>query len=562
MYESWLAEAHRYFREASQQKVPLTYASEWVLDNYYIIRQALQQIEEDLPFSFYEELPRLTNEPLKDFPRIYAIARAVLSYQHLLLEPVDLQTILIQFQERVPLTMGELWALPTFLRYGLIEFLAHELVTTIHPANPPELPAEFPQIPGISNPFSPRDTAAGSSEDNEGVANIILSLRSISEQDWSNFFESVSRLEQTLRKDPAGIYCLMDFKTRDIYRKEIEKLSMATGRDENELAEIVLELARSSKKDFFVPSPETSEIIQTPISPISPGSDKSPANQDYPESTDSNTHVGEFLLGKSRPVLEKQIGYKLDLITTFKRWVFHHASGFYLFCVLLLTTLILLFILLEIPGSNPQGILNSSWSIARTPGNAPLKWIVGILLAITLVIPGLTIATSLVNWLITLVIHPHILPKLDFKNGIPNPFQTLVVIPAMITNRKEIESLVHQLELHFLRNPEPGLLFALLTDFGDADNESLPEDEGLIKRAASAIEALNVKYASPLLAKNAGKRRKSQLNNSLFFFFHRKRLWNPSERKWMGWERKRGKLHELNLLLRGGINHIIHHSKK
>ncbi len=124
LYESWLAKAHRHFREASQQKVPLTYASEWVLDNYYIIRQALLQIKEDLPFSFYNELPKLIDGPLKDFPRIYAIARAILSHQHLLLDPVDLQTILIQFQERVPLTMGELWALPIFLRYGLIEFLA------------------------------------------------------------------------------------------------------------------------------------------------------------------------------------------------------------------------------------------------------------------------------------------------------------------------------------------------------------------------------------------------------------------------------------------------------
>ncbi len=101
LYEAWLAEAHRYFREASNQKMSLTYASEWVLDNYYIIRQALQQIEEDLPSGYYRQLPRLTGGPQKDFPRIYAIARAVLSYQHLLLDPIDLQNILIQYQEHV-----------------------------------------------------------------------------------------------------------------------------------------------------------------------------------------------------------------------------------------------------------------------------------------------------------------------------------------------------------------------------------------------------------------------------------------------------------------------------
>ena len=166
--------------------MPLTYASEWVLDNYYIIRQALQQIEEDLPVSFYKQLPRLSSGPLKDFPRIYAIARTVLSYQHLLLDPVDLQTILIQFQERVSLTMGELWALPIFLRYGLIEFLAHVLISTIRPTNPPDLPAEFPLPPGASDPIGDGEAAGGASANNDGIANIILSLRTISEQNWSN----------------------------------------------------------------------------------------------------------------------------------------------------------------------------------------------------------------------------------------------------------------------------------------------------------------------------------------------------------------------------------------
>ena len=144
--KSWLAEAHRFFSDTSHQEVSLTYASEWVLDNYYIIRQALRQIQEDLPSEYYAELPRLTTGSLKDFPRIYAIAHTVLQFQHLLLDPSDLQTILIQFQEYVPLTMGEVWALPIFLRYCLVEFLAHTLVETIRPPDRPDLPEPVPQI--------------------------------------------------------------------------------------------------------------------------------------------------------------------------------------------------------------------------------------------------------------------------------------------------------------------------------------------------------------------------------------------------------------------------------
>ena len=147
LYESWLAEAHSYFRDASNGDLTLTFASEWVLDNYYIIRQALQQISEDLPPGYYQQLPKLTDGPLKGLPRIYAIARGILSYQQYLFNPIDLETILIQLQDRVPLTMGELWALPIFLRYSCIETLAHELVTVIHPHHPPHLPVSPPQLP-------------------------------------------------------------------------------------------------------------------------------------------------------------------------------------------------------------------------------------------------------------------------------------------------------------------------------------------------------------------------------------------------------------------------------
>lgn len=558
LYESWLAEAHRYFREASQQTLPLTYASEWILDNYYIIRQALQQIKEDLPVSFFNQLPRLAGEPLKGYPRIYAVARTVLVNQHLLLEPVDLQMVIIQFQERVLLTMGELWALPIFLRYSLIEFLAHELVTMIQPPIKPELPPSIPDLPGEDAQFFSHEAAAGGTSKNDGVANIILSLRTISEQDWSEFFESVNRLERTLRKDPAGIYSRMDFKTRDMYRTEIEGLSLATGRGENELAEIVLDLANSTGPDFST----NSQLDGAADPPADP-----PADPDTLTETDvfartqddwipvqPGKHIGEILLGKDRPALEQQIGYKPDLWKSLRRRVFQNPTLFYLSAILLLTILLLgsLALTMHLPELLASG--NSFWVFPQMAGAQPLQWIIVIVLAFALLIPALTVATSVINWLITLGIRPHILPKLDFKSEIPDPFQTLIVIPAMITSRKEIDSLAHQLELHYLRNPEPGLLFALLTDFSDADLESLPEDEGLVQHALSVVETLNRKYgyANPKTDVDESPNDEPHNDGSLFYFFHRKRLWNPSEGKWIGWERKRGKLHELNLLMRSG----------
>jgi len=533
LYESWLAEAHRYFREASHQDVGLTYASEWVLDNYYIMRQALRQISQDLPPGYYRQLPKLASGPLKDLPRIYAIARGVLSYQHLLLNPIDLQAILVQLQERVPLTMGELWALPIFLRYGLIDALAHALEWVIRPPKPPNLPAIAPQPPGISDPFAAKEAtasnaAAGGAATSEIVINIILSLRAISEQNWSDFFECVSSLERTLREDPAGIYPLMDSRTRDLYRKEIESLSFTTGRDENELAEITLALARQGAAAGATAAVGTL-----------PGPDGPESAQDDHLMAHRRAHVGEYLLGKGRAALEERIGYQPGVRTALKRWGFQHASALYLGNILLLSTLILAFLSLA----------------ARLPGSlgavSPWQWLAAPLLVPAMLIPVLTVATSLVNWLMTLLIHPSVLPKLDFKDEIPAPFRTLVVIPSLIASREEVASLAHQLEMHYLRNPEPGLLFALLTDFRDADSETLPEDQDLVQHATAAIETLNAKYERSSDGQMEGAR---QDGAKPFYFLHRKRLWNPSEAKWMGWERKRGKLHELNLLLRGSTD--------
>ncbi len=518
-YETWLAEARTYFREASNRDLTPALASEWVLDNYYIIRQALLQIDEDLQAGFYKQLPKLAGGPLIGLPRIYAIGRAVLSFQNYLLNAIDMQSILIQVQAEGPLTMGELWALPIFLRYSLIEILAHALVWIIHPQTPPDLPAFPPQLSGSVEPFMVNQPASSEPLASGVVANIILSLRSISEQNWNDFFESVSSVERTLREDPAEVYPVMDFNTRDLYRKEIELLSFASGRGETELAEITLDLARESNPG---------ESGSNGHLPGTSGFEKSPA--------DPLAHVGAYLLGKSRGLLEEKIGYQPGVKTKLKRWGLAHAGPLYLGSIYGLTLLIFVLIVMAIHAS---GLFQAgSW----------LQWISVPVLAIALLVPVLTVSASLVNWLITLNVKPRILSKLHFKDEIPAQFQTLVVIPALITSHEEVDDLTRQLEMHFLRNPEPGLLFGLLTDFHDADSETLPEDEDLVNYAAAAIEAINIKYGGsiPEGIKIAGG---SPVQP--FYLLHRKRLWNPSEGRWMGWERKRGKLHELNRLLRG-----------
>ncbi|MHC1783819.1 MAG: glucoamylase family protein [Anaerolineaceae bacterium] len=541
LYESWLAEAHTYFREASNREQSLTLSSEWLLDNYYIIRQSLRQIREDMPGGFYNQLPKLADEPMKDFPRIYAIGRTVLSSQNYLLNIIDLQAVLTQYQEEVPLRMNELWALPIFLRFGLIETLAYALKGIIHPENSPRLPVLPLQLAGFSEPFMVNQQEVEGQVAGDVIPNVILSLRTISEQNWNVFFEAVSCLERTLRKDPSGIYCVMDFKTRDLYRKEIEKLSLASGREENELGEITINLAKS-----------------TSVETVNPGGILSETNGLDGPTANSPRHVGEFLIGRGRPILEEKIGYRPGILGFLRRWGLKHAVGLYLGNIFFLTALMVVpgifFYLL--PMLDQSGYEAQSAAI--------------IILGVTMVVPILTVAATLINWLVTLWISPRILPKLNFKDEIPANCQTLVVIPAMITSHNEVENLVRQLEMHYLRNPEPGLRFALLTDFRDAESETLPEDNELIEHAVRKIAALNEKYGASIYQNltsegdesvfptemengepDAGVQSEEPGNGERFYLLHRKRLWNPSEEKWMGWERKRGKLHELNEFLRG-----------
>ena len=182
--------------------------------------------------------------------------------------------------------------------------------------------------------------------------------------------------------------------------------------------------------------------------------------------------------------------------------------------------------------------LTFTWSLlAKTDGSGLQGWLLALIGILSLLCAS-HMAVALVNWLATLLATPHLLPRMDFSGGIPPESRTLAVIPTMLTSAQNIEDLVEALEVRFLANRDENLHFGLLTDFRDANAETMPEDEPLLQLAQKRIEELNEKYGS--------------VKGDTFFLFHRPRRWNPRERIWMGYERKRGKLAELNSLLRGG----------
>src|SRR6185503_6789753 len=152
-------------------------------------------------------------------------------------------------------------------------------------------------------------------------------------------------------------------------------------------------------------------------------------------------------------------------------------------------------------------------------------------------IPASDMAVTVINWDVTHLFPPRLLSKIETESGIPAEAATMVVVPTIFSTPAQVKELLGRLEVHYLANEDPNIYFGLLGDFPDADSEQTPDDLLLLEAAGQGIEELNRRY------------HKSDLPH--FYLFHRRRQWNAGEERWMGWERKRGKLEEFNRLLRG-----------
>ena len=422
-------------------------ADEWLLDNAHVAEVALRQTRRDLPPGFVRELPRL-----RGARRVQALAQALLEALDGSFEPFSAARFVIAYQRGQPLTLGEVWALPAFLRLETLE----RLITV----------AGGPDAAG-------RD---------EGVAQAVRTLRALAAQDWRSFAEQISVVEAELRRDPAGVYPRMDFATRDRYRRAVERLARACGRPEAEVARAAVALAAAGV--------------------LGPA--------------DAPHHVGHVLMAGGQAALERALGDRPGRWTRLRRAVGRARLGLY-------------FAALGLLGAATLGGLLAA---ALHAGAAP--WALAALLALALA-PAVVNAATLLNWALTSLVPPRVLPKMDGSGPVPAGSETLVAVPCLLNDAGELDGLLQTLERHHLGNGDRRVRFALLTDFTDAPQQVMPGDAALLARAQAGIAALNERYGEA------------------FFLFHRPRLHNPREGCWMGWERKRGKLMALNrLLLRGG----------
>jgi len=543
--ENLLLEVHSLLTAGIDAELRLTPAGEWLLDNFYLIEEQIRTAKRHLPKGYSRELPHLLNGPSVGLPRVYDIALEAILHSDGRVDMENLSRFVTSYQTVKNLQLGELWAIPIMLRLALVENLrqvaariaisridriraddwANQMtematkdpkslilvIADMARSNPPMVSSFIAELtrrlqghnPALALPLSwieqrlsesgltieqlVRSENQKQAADQVSISNSIGSLRLLGAIDWHEFVETMSIVEHALSGDPADVYGKMDFITRDRYRHVVERIAKSSPCSESEVALKAIQLAKEGavKKD----------------------------------GDDRTAHVGFYLIDDGSAQLERIAGVRLSIVDVLRK-VNHRFPLLLYGGTILLITLIF------------AGCL-----VTKAFADGSRGWFLGVI-GLLSIIGASHLAVGLVNWLAILFATPKPLPRMDFSKGIPKEFRTLVVVPTMLTNIQNTEDLIEALEVRFLANRDDHLHFSLLTDFRDASEETLPEDESLLRLARQRIEALNEKYRSP--------------SGDNFFLFHRPRKWNPHDRIWMGYERKRGKIADLNRFLRSG----------
>ncbi|MDR3517918.1 MAG: glucoamylase family protein [Azospirillaceae bacterium] len=524
---------------------PMTPAAEWLVDNYHLVERHIREIRSDLPSGYYRQLPKLNTGPFAGYPRVFGMAWAFVAHTDSGFDVEMLRRYIGAYQEVQPLTIGELWAVAITLRIVLVENLrrlverilwdrtarqqaddladrllgvgghvaepisavlgdqehtalhetfAVQLVHRLRDQDPRITPAltwldQRLALQDMTADAIVRDVHRSQGASNVTVRNIITSLRKISDVDWTLLFESISLIDRDLA---AGtVFREMDFATRNLYRSAIEELARGSNRAEGDITDSALLAARQAA--------------------VSPENERS-------------ADPGYHLIGGGRRALELAVGFRRPWYQGLEPLIGSFGITSYTAAIAIVTAALLALPLLFLAGA---GLGATGLGLLATLG----------------AIPAIDAGVALVNRAVAFCIRARPLPALELREGIPAHLRTLVAVPTLLTTPEAIAEQIERLEIHYLASTTGELHFALLSDWTDAATEHAEHDEALLAAAADGIARLNQRHrvANPEPGGNTDR----------FLLLHRRRIWNQSEGRWIGWERKRGKLHELNRLLRG-----------
>jgi cyclic beta-1,2-glucan synthetase len=537
-----LLQAYRTCAEALQSGQVIAPAAEWLLDNFHLVEQQLRQIHDDLPPGYYRQLPKLAEGPFAGYPRVFGLTWAYVAHTDSLMSGPVLKRFVLAYQQVQPMMIGELWAVAITLRIVLIEnmrrlaqqiveghalrlqadaivdaalgaaqtpdqspYMAMQRVVSLYETGPlPEIvagqiakrlrgldPLQTPLLGWLEDRLNRQGTSV-----DEVIANTQTRLGA-SNVTMRNIVTSMRMASEMDWADFFEEVSLVDVRLRE--NPTYSAMDFATRNRYRTEIEI---LAHSA------PLTEC-EVADTAVALAVKGDEE------------HRRDTGYWLIGEGRQKLEAAIGFRtparLALIRHVGRW------GLRGYMVAIAVMAIAIF--------SPALAVMVTAGVSL-PGLLALG-LVGIWLAAD-------VAAAVVNTLITRSVAPRPLPGLDLLTGIPQHLRTLVAVPVLLRSAGEITELIERLEVHHLSSADGAVHYALLSDTSDSATETAVDDAKLITDAIDAIAQLNARYPGA-----EGER---------FFFLHRRRLCNPSEGVWMGWERKRGKLAELNRLLRGATD--------
>ncbi|MFM4701925.1 GH36-type glycosyl hydrolase domain-containing protein [Aeromonas bivalvium] len=542
--ETVLSRAYRSSAAELELGHELTHAAEWFLDNYHLVEAQLYEIRSSLPGGYYRQLPKLAAGPFAGYPRVFGIAWAFIAHNDSHFDPEILSRFILAYQRVQPLTIGELWAVPITLRIVLIENL-RRLVEQITLAQQIRADADALctrlLVEGCADSALSEDIASRASGPLSELfaAQLVKQLR---DQD-PNTTPALGWLEARLTRQGVSVEeVVLHAQQRQgasnvTIRNVITSMRLISGMDWNELVEgmsLVDHRLRAESRFAEMDFP-TRNLYRQAIEQLARYSDQDelavtarvltatrlPSGQEQDEIRRRAEDPGYHLIAEGRPALEAALGFRPPLRLRLHRFYARLGIQGYIGIIALLTLL----------------LLALSHALLVSPDEPGPLW----LFLLFAILPANAVALALVNYLISCRLVPRPLPAMDLSHGIPSSLRTLVVMPTLLVSPSELLAQIEQLEVHHLSGVGGDLSFALLSDGVDAQQERLPGDEALLAVARQAIARLNEKYGPG----PSGDR---------FWLLHRHRRFNPGEGCWMGWERKRGKLCELNRLLRGATD--------
>ncbi|HTB05366.1 MAG TPA: glucoamylase family protein, partial [Bacteroidia bacterium] len=539
-----LHEVRKLLTDTIKRKYQITPAGEWLIDNFYLVEEHIRNAKVHFPKKYSEDLPQILNSTSTGLTRIYDIGLQIISHSDGRIDIETLSSFVKAYQSVETLKLGELWAIPIMLRLGLIENLrrvssriaidridsnladywAKQMIETVERdpkslvlviadmarSNPPmvsafvseltrQLRGKGPDLALALNWIEQQLSESGTTS--AELVNLEIQKQAADQVSMSNSIGSLRLLGSTDWRNFVEDHSLVEQILRKDYKGIYGLMDFST---RDRYRHVVEGIAKKSKLEEYEVASIALELAQE--------------NKQAEFNDERTQHVGYYLIDKGVMDTRRRGNLKEPGSLKMRKAIKKNAFLLYFLSIAFITVAVSGFLLYHVSNHTDR------------------QWIL-ISIGILLVLCASQLAISVVNFFSTLIVKPDLLPRMDFSKNISDEYKTLVVVPVMLNNPEGIEKLVESIEVHYLANRKANLYFGLLTDFVDAIQEEMPEDKSLVDLAQLRIEELNRKY--------------NRNENDLFYLFHRPRHWNPREKVWMGYERKRGKLSELNSLLRG-----------